>query len=121
MEWKFWRKKPEVVAAPRNEAVKVKPKEKPRELPQLVYKHLVADQGFDADWVWNLKFVRQGRATPRSTFDIRIFNPGAAAQGGVKVTNYASLDDHMDLVIFAGWYDRELAIVELEQMIKEAV
>ena len=121
MNLKFWRKKPAVTASPRKEAVKIKPREKPRDLPQQIYRHLVVVKSLDPDWVWKLKYVRQGRANLSSTFDIRIFDPEEAAREGVKVSDYASLDHYMNLVIFAGWYDKALAVVELERMMNEAV
>ena len=121
MGWKFWRKKPDISAHSQKEAVKPTPKEKPRDLPQLVYRHLVVDQGYDPDWVWKLKCIRQRRANPPSTFDIRIFDPEETKQEGVTVKDYAALDHYSQLVIFAGWYDKELSVVELEKMIDKAV
>jgi hypothetical protein len=52
---------------------------------------------------------------------IRIFSPESVAQHNVKVSDYASLDNHMDLVIFGGWYDKENRTVMLDRLIKEAV
>jgi hypothetical protein len=52
---------------------------------------------------------------------IRIFSPESVAQHHVKVSDYASLDNHMDLVIFGGWYDKENRTVMLDRLIKEAV
>lgn len=64
---------------------------------------------------------KKTQRAPRSTFDIRIFDPETAALQGTKVSDYTSLDDHMGLVIFAGCYDKEIASVELERLIAEAV
>jgi hypothetical protein len=118
MDFKFWRKKE--TAAP-STGEKAQKKDKPRDLPQDVYRYLVTKQGLDPDWVWKLKHVRKRRENPPSTFDIRIFDPETAALQGAKVSDYASLDDHMGLVIFAGWYDKEISSVELERLIEEAV
>ena len=118
MGWKFWQKsKPE--AAP--SGGKTPKLVKPRELPQDVGRHLVAAKGLDPDWVWNLKCVVKPKENHKSAFDIRIFSSETVSQHGVAVRDYASLDTHMDLVIFTGWYDKETRNVELERLIEEAV
>jgi hypothetical protein len=52
---------------------------------------------------------------------IRIFSSESVAQPNVKVSGYASLDIHLDLVIFDGWYDKENRTVKLDRLIKKAV
>lgn len=118
MGWKFW-KKNETAAVPSTGHSK-KPG-KPRELPQDVGRHLVAVQDLDPDWIWNLKCVRKPKEGSKSAFYIRIFDPVSVAQHNVRVSDYASLDNHMDLVIFDGWYDKENRTVKLDRLIKEAV
>jgi len=118
MDWKFWQKK-NTEEAPSGS--KTKRLEKPRDLPQEVGRHLVVDQGLDPDWAWSLKCVRKPRENSKSTFDIRIFSPVTMANHGVKVSDYTSLDNHMDLVIFVGWYDKNTQSVQLERLIKKAV
>ena len=118
MDWKFWRKN-ETAAAPNGG--KIQRPEKPRDLPQEVGRHMVVEKGMDPDWVWNLKCVRRPRENSKNAFDIRIFSSETAAQHGVKIRDYASLDNHMDLIIYAGWYDRKTLSVQLEELLKEAV
>ncbi len=118
MSWKFWRKH-ETAAAP--SGGKTQKLDKPRELPQEVGRHLVVEQGLDPDWIWSLKCIKKQRENSKSAFDIRIFSSETVAQHGVKVRDYASLDNHMDLVIFAGWYDKGTQSIQLERLIKEAV
>ena len=118
MGWKFWRKNDTVVGASND---KSKRQGKPREIPQEVGRHLVVDQDLDPDWIWSLKCVRKSQGNSKSAFDIRIFSSETVAQHGVKVTDYASLDNHMDLVIFAGWYDKNGPNFQLEQLINKAV
>jgi len=118
MGWKFWRKN-ETTAAPNggnNQRL-----EKPKDIPMEVGRHLVVNQGLDPDWVWGLKCVRKPRQNSKSAFDIRIFCSVTAAQQGVKIRDYASLDNHADLIIFAGWYDKSTSIVHVEELIKKAV
>jgi hypothetical protein len=118
MGWKFWERN-ETAAAP--STGNSKKLEKPRELPQEVGRHLVAEQDLDPDWIWNLKCVRKPKESSKSAFNIRIFSPENVAQHNVKVSDFASLDNHMDLVIFDGWYDKENRTVKLDRTIKEAV
>ena len=118
MGLKFWRKN-ETTAAPSGD--KTKRLEKPRDLPQEVGRYLVVAQGLDPDWIWSLKCLRKQKKNSKSAFDIRIFSSETAAQQGVRVINYDSLDNHMDLALFAGWYDKETHNVQLERLIKEAV
>ena len=47
---------------------------------------------------------------------IRIFSSESVAQHNVKVSDYVSLDNHMDLVIFDGWYDKENRTVKLDRL-----
>ncbi len=118
MGWKFWQKS-ETAATP--SGGKTQRLDKPRGLPQEVGRYLVVDQGLDPDWIWNLKCVKAPRENSKSASNIRIFSSETAAQHGVKVRDYDSLDNHMDLVLFAGWYDKETHSVQLERLIKKAV
>ena len=118
MGWKFWQKK-ETAAAPSGD--KTQGRGKPRDLPQEIGRHLVVEKGLDPDWIWSLKCVRKLRENSKSAFDIRIFSPETMAQHGVKVRDYSSLENHMELVIFSGWYDKETQSIQLERMVKEAV
>ena len=118
MGWKFWQKEEPETAAPGNKSQKAG---RPRELPQEVGRYLVVEQNLDPDWIWDLKAVRKLRENSKSAYDIRIFDSKTAAQQNVKVRDYASLDSHMDIVLFAGWYDKATRNVQLEKLIKEAV
>ena len=118
MGWKFLRRK-ETAAA--SSTGKTKRLDKPRDLPQEVGHYLVVEQNLDPDWIWNLKCVRKPKENSKSVFYIRIFSSETAAQHNVKVSDYVSLDNHMDLVIFDGWYDKETRTVKLDRIIKEAV
>jgi hypothetical protein len=118
MSWKFWQKNKNAGAHSGGETQRL---EKPRDLPQEVGRHLVVEQGLDPDWVWGLKCVRKRRESSKIAFDIRIFSPETVGQHGVKVKDYVSLDNHMELVIFAGWYEKETQNIQLEQLIKKAV
>jgi hypothetical protein len=118
MSWKFWQKN-QTPAAP--SGGKTQKLSKPSDLPLEIGRHLVVDQGLDPDWVWSLKCVKRPMENSKSTFHVRIFSSATVMQHGVKIKDYTSLDDHMDLVIFAGWYDKETRQVQVERLIRKAV
>ena len=118
MGWKFWRTR-ETAAVP--SGGKTKKLDKPKDLPQEVGRYLVVEQGLDPDWVWSLKCVRKPRENSKTAFDIRIYSSESMAQHGVRVRDYDYLDNHMGLVLFAGWYDKITHSVQLERLIKEAI
>lgn len=118
MNLMFWRKKK---ASASGSEEKIKRRGKPRDLPQEVGRYLVVVQGLDPDWVWSLKCVRKVDENTDSIFNIRIFSPETVAQHNVVISNYDSLDHHMNLVLFAGWYEAGTRHIQLEQTVKEAV
>ena len=120
MGWKFWQKN-ESAATPTPTGANAHKQSKPRELPQDVGRHLVVVQGLEPDWVWSLKCVVRSKDNSKSMFEIRIFSPETAAEHGVGVRDYISLDNHMELVLFEGWYDKETRKIQLERLLKEAV
>jgi hypothetical protein len=118
MNWNFWQKKK---ATDVSDVRRIKRQSKPRELPYEVGRHLVVEQGFDPDWIWNLKCVDKQKESSKSVFDIRIFNLETTEKDSMRIRDYDSLDNYMNLVIFAGWYDKETKEVRLEQLIEDAV
>jgi hypothetical protein len=118
MDWKFWRKDKGLVEFQSRRESKLG---KPKELPQEVGLHLVVEQGLDPDWVWSLKCVRKRRSEKEDIFYVRIFRMDTVAQKGIQVTGYSSLDDHLDVILFAGWYEKNSRKVALEPIHREAV
>ena len=118
MGWKFWPKK-QTMSSPSGK--KTQKLGKPSDLPMEIGRYLVVDHGLDPDWVWSLKCVKKPRENSKAVFDVRIFSLATTAQHDVKIRDYTSLDNHMDLVIFAGWYDKQTRQVHLERLIKEAI
>ena len=45
---------------------------------------------------------------------MRIFDENLAVQGHVKITDYASLEEHPDLIIFEGWYNKKTKKAEIK-------
>jgi hypothetical protein len=118
MSWKFWQKNETATAPSGGKTLRLG---KPSDLPLEIGRYLVVDLGLDPDWVWSLKCVKKPRENSKNIFDVRIFSSATIAQHGVKVRDFTSLDNHMDLVIFTGWYDKETRNVQLERLIKKAV
>jgi hypothetical protein len=52
------------------------------------------------------KAVTRPREDNNLVSDIRVFDSWYAKDKKVKVTNFASLDDHPDLIVLEGWVDR---------------
>jgi hypothetical protein len=110
MGWKFWNKKTS------SENRKRSKPSKPQEMPELVGRHLVVELGEDPDWVWRLKTVQRRREDGNSASDIRVFSTASASVKGVSVENYDSLDEHPDLILFEGWFDKGSRSIAIEKM-----
>lgn len=79
--------------------------DKPGAIPWELRHYLVTEKGLDPGWLCNLKCVKQPKENSKGAFDIRIFSLKEAGKHGVKVTDYNSLNNHMDLILLAGWYE----------------
>ena len=86
----------------------------PGELPQLVGAHLVVQEKKDPDWVWKLKGVVRPTGKKKA-FYCRVFNETEAAQAGVKVKDWNSLNEHSALILWEGYFDRETNTVRSEK------
>ena len=116
MNWKFWQKLKHRESSSGVREVKLG---KPRELPQRVGMYLVTTLKLDPDWVWNLKCVMLPKVDEKSVFEIRIFNPVTAAGKGVIVSNYHSLDQHPDMILFFGSFNKSTGRVEMEETLEK--
>lgn len=91
----------------------------PKEIPELVGRYLVVEKKRDPDWVWKLKgVVRPNPSKGKKSFDIRVFDDAAVATAGVKVKDYTSFDDHPEMVLFEGWFDKDSLKVVVEEVSK---
>jgi hypothetical protein len=110
MNWKFWDNKKTV-----NDGGGVGNKlSKPKELPQMVGRHLVVSLVQDPDWVWGLKAAMRPKDGSKSVREIRVFNPVSAANQRVAIRDFTSLDDHPELVLFDGWFDSRTNQLEIQ-------
>jgi hypothetical protein len=112
MDWKFWNRKKS------DPAGGGQPKSKlsgPKELPQQIGQFLVTHERMDPDWVWSLRCVMRRRADHPSTYDCRVFNPNQTSIQGIRIADYDSLDNHPELVLFQGWFNKENNQVKLQK------
>jgi len=116
MNWKFWQKANHSKNAFIAKEIKFA---KPREIPQRVGIYLVSQLKLDPDWVWNLKCVLRPKADEKNDFDIRVYNPAAAAGKGVTVLNYDSLDLHPEIILFFGSFNRKSGRILIEQTLEK--
>ena len=111
MNWKFWKH-----SASNNQIVETTTVKlpRPKEMPQQIGRFLVTHEKADPDIVWNLKCVVRPIADRKGWFDFRVFSPSAAGRAQVDVKNFASLDDHPELVLYKGRYNKDRQDPELD-------
>ena len=107
----FWKRKPTVEEPSKPKGEKLPG---PKSIPELVGRHLIVDLKQDPDWVWNLKGVVRPRSDGKDRFDFRVFNEAKVAGTKVAVRNYTSLDEHPDLILYEGWFDKKSMKVQIE-------
>ena len=109
MFWKFWEHEKTNEGQVRLPGPKV--------IPFVVGRHLVVEENKDANLVWKLKGVVRP-AEKKKAFYCRVFDEAKTAQAGVKVKDWNSLDEHLDLIIWEGYYDKETHTVRPEKFAK---
>jgi len=112
MGWKIWKKKSAGEGQPKAKLEKLS---RPKGLPQSVGQYLVVRLKKDPDWVWDLKAVIRQKPEGKSLCDLRVFDEYQARLRKVEVKDYISLDGHLDLILFEGWFDRASNEVQLEE------
>jgi len=90
---------------------------KPERLPQMVGSYLVVEAKKDPDWVWDLKGVVRP-AQKKGTFYCRVFDEGAVNQAGVKVRDWDSLNEHLDLILFECYCNQDTHTVRPEKYLQ---
>jgi hypothetical protein len=92
----------------------------PKEIPQMLGAHLVTQEKKNPDWVWKLKMVSRPTEKKKS-FYCRVFSEAEAAQAGVKVRDWSSLDDHAALILWEGYFDKETNMLRREKFVKTSI
>jgi hypothetical protein len=112
MNWKFWESKNQSGPAAASVGTKLA---KPKDLPAQIGRHLVVNAKLDPNYVWKLKCALRPRPERDHYFDFRIFDPAKARTAACQVDNYDSLNDHPDLILFKGRYDKNTHDLELDK------
>ena len=89
----------------------------PKDLPSSVGSHMVVQEKQDPDWVWKLKGVVRP-AGKEKAFYCRVFSEAQAGKAGVKVRDWTSLDEHSDLILWEGYFDKKTNTVRREKYAK---
>ncbi len=91
----FWRKK----------SVEEKRKKEVRRIEGALWGYMVSKQGVTVDVLQYLRRVEcEAEVEGKPVVMIRIFDPIAAKKKGVDIEEYKSLDDHLELVLYEGYY-----------------
>jgi hypothetical protein len=91
----------------------------PKSIPEPVGRYLVVNLGQNPDWVWNLKAVLQSNAD-KDSFEVRVFDPSQAASQKVQVKDYHSLDDHPEIILYEGNFNKKTFAVKVTPRPKAA-
>lgn len=119
----FWKRKESPAGQPATPAgvnvtqpqAKTEQLKGPTGMPELMGRHLVVAKKKDPDWVWALKAVVKPSPRGKKAFDVRVFDQAQAAQSKVKVKDWTTLDEHPELVLYEGWFDKDTMKVEVEE------
>ena len=89
----------------------------PKGIPEMAGRYLVVEEKKDSDWVWSLKGVVRP-TEKKKAFYCRVFSEAQAAQAGVKVKNWNSLDDHSALILWEGYFDTETNTAQRQKFVE---
>ena len=116
MNWKFWKteNKDHQGLSQRFSNLPM-----PKDLPNQVGFYLVTQLKLDPDWVWTLKGVVRP-TTVKQNFEIRIFDPKEAVISDVIVTDFNSLDDFPEMILFEGCFKKNNGWVDIKRTTDKA-
>ena len=107
----FW-KRPKAQESPQPKATHLPG---PRSIEELVGRQLVVDLKQDPDWVWQLSSVVRQRTGGKHRFDFRVFDEAQATQKKVRVKDWTTFDQHPELILHQGWFDKVSMEVHFEE------
>ena len=114
MAWNFWKQRPAMDELSKAKEEKLS---KPKDIPEQVGRYIVVDLGKNPDWVWQLKSVVR-RQTEKHRYNVRVFDEIQARARGVSVRDYTTLDEHPDLILFEGWYDKKSHMAHMQERLE---
>ena len=77
---------------------------KPSLVNQAIGRELILTHSLEPDLAWSLMQVAKHSYQDSTRYEVRVFSAKRAADRGVAVTDFNSLDNHPDLVLYHGWY-----------------
>ena len=92
----------------------------PRDIPEAVARYVIVELKQDPDRVWGLKSVVRPSSDIKDRFDVRVFDGIQAAKKKVNVVDYTTFDEHSELILYEGWYDKNSMRAHLEEKTVEA-
>jgi hypothetical protein len=101
----FWKRRP---AKP-----KVEKLPGPKDIPELVGRYLITELKQNPDRVWKLKGVVRRRLEGKDAFDFRVFDEAQVAAKKVAIKDYNSLNEHPDLILYQGRFDKKSGEVQI--------
>lgn len=87
----------------------------PKEIPEIVAKHLTEKMKMTPMFVQILKAVMYPDSRSEKASKIRIFDESETAVKKIKVQNYVTLDQYPNMILYEGWFDKKTKQVELEE------
>jgi hypothetical protein len=106
----FWKKKSEGGNLPG-----------PKDIPELVGRHLVVALKQDPDWVWRLKGVVRPHPENKDVNDVRVFDEAGVAKNSFKIKDYDSFNQFPEAVLFEGWFNKKTLQADIkDNRVKEA-
>ena len=86
-------------------------KSRPMKLDRTLYKIIGSEwdkipQAESDHWVKYMAVMRLQKEDG-DVYDIRVFDEWSAQQKRISIFNFASLDNHPELILFEGWFDKK--------------
>jgi len=89
----------------------------PKEIPELVGRYMVVQMQKNPDWVWKLKGVVRP-TEKKKAFYCRVFDQGQTTAAGVSVKDWTSLNEHPELILWEGYFDKETLEARLVKFVE---
>ncbi len=83
---------------------KIRKMSRPKTVIQVIGRELILAHGVDPDLAWNLMQVAKPAVQNGGRYNVRVYSAPQASKLGVVIHDYESLDNHLDLVLFHGWF-----------------
>ena len=113
MSWKFWEKD---MPKGRDHELKAEKLPKPSRMPPHVGQYLVVNLKKKPSWAWNLSCALRKIPDRKKGFNFRVFDDAEARGKGLRVTNYDFFDNHQELILYEGWFDKQTREVVVKEI-----